>query len=120
METPPGRGPEMHVHLAQNEFFFLLQGSIGIQCGTDKFVLKTGDSFMAPLGVPHAYVTLSQQPAHILNVFDPAGDMEAYFAKLATIIRPDGPPDAKQVEANYADHGMKMVGPPLRTSSFPV
>ena len=90
VETPPGRGPEMHIHLAQNEFFFVLQGSIGIQCGTDKFVLKTGDSFMAPMGVPHAYVTLSQQPARILNIFDPAGSMEAYFEKLATIIRPTG------------------------------
>ena len=68
VHTPPRRGPEMHVHFGQNELFFVLSGSIGLQCGSDRTILRVGDAFMAPADVPHAYVTLGSEPAHMLNV----------------------------------------------------
>ncbi len=118
VHTPPGLGPELHVHFNQNELFFLLSGSIGIQCGSDRTILKTGDSFMAPANIPHAYVTLGTEPAHMLNIFDPAGGTEAFFAEYAPLVNVDGAPDHKKLAEVYANHGMKVVGPPLAASSF--
>jgi quercetin 2,3-dioxygenase len=118
VHTPPGFGPELHIHLGQNELFFILVGSIGLQCGSDRTILKTGDAFMAPANVPHAYVTLGTEPAHILNLYDPAGDMEAFFAEYAALVGADGSPDQKKLAEAYAKHGMKAVGPPLKASSF--
>jgi quercetin dioxygenase-like cupin family protein len=118
VHTPPGFGPELHVHPDQNELFFLLRGSIGLQCGPDRTVLRTGDAFMAPANISHAYVTLGSEPAHMLNVYDPAGDMEAFFAEYAPLISVDGAPDQKELAEAYAKHGMKVVGPPLKASSF--
>jgi len=118
ISTPPGRGPALHVHPAQNEWFFLLYGSIGLVCGKEKLVLKVGDSFMAPMGVPHAYETLGSETARILNLFDPAGEMEAFFNEYARVLSVPGPPDGKQLNALSEQHGMKVVGPPVHATDF--
>lgn len=118
IHTPPGLGPELHIHLGQNELFYVLKGSIGLQCGSDRTILKAGDSFMAPADVPHAYVTLGAEPAHMLNLFDPAGGTEAFFADYAPLIDVEGEPDHKKLAEAYAKHGMKVVGAPLVASSF--
>ena len=118
VHTPPGLGPELHVHPGQNELFFMLKGSIGLQCGSDRTVLRVGDTFMAPANIPHAYVTLGIKPAHMLLVFDPAGDMEGFFAEYAPLVSVEGEPNPKKIAEVYAKHGVKVVGPPLRASSF--
>ncbi len=118
VHTPPDRGPELHVHLGQDELFFMLKGSIGVQCGSDRTILKAGDAFMAPASVPHAFVTLGTEPAHMLLVYSPAGDMEAFFAEYAPLVSVEGEPDQKKLAEAYAKHGLKVLGPPLRASSF--
>ena len=118
IHTPPGLGPELHIHPEQNELFYLLKGSIGLQCGSERTILKAGDSFMAPANVPHAYVTLGTEPAHMLNVFDPAGSTEAFFADYAPLVNVAGEPDPHKLGAVYAKHGLTVVGPPLKASSF--
>jgi quercetin dioxygenase-like cupin family protein len=118
IHTPPGLGPELHIHIGQNELFYVLKGSIGLQCGSERTVLKAGDSFMAPADVPHAYVTLGTEPAHMLNVFDPAGQTEAFFADYAPLVNVAGEPDHQKLAEVYGRHGLKVVGPPLRASGF--
>jgi quercetin dioxygenase-like cupin family protein len=118
VHTPPGRGPALHVHIDQNELIFMLKGSIGVQCGSDRIILKAGDAFMAPTNVPHAFVTLGKEPAHMLAFFDPAGEMEGFFAEFAPLVSADVEPDQKKLAEAYTKHGMKVVGPPLRASSF--
>lgn len=118
VHTPPDRGPELHIHPGQNELFFLLKGSIGLQCGSERTILRVGDSFFAPANIPHAYVTLGSESAHILNVYDPAGDMEGFFADYAPLVSTEGEPDHKKLADVYAKHGMKVVGPPLRAVDF--
>ena len=116
--TPPGLGPELHIHPMQNELFFVLKGSIGVQCGSVRTILKAGDAYMAPANVPHAFVALGTEPAHTLFLFDPAGEMEAFFAEYAPIVSVEGEPDRKKLVEVNAKHGIKVVGPPLKTSDF--
>jgi quercetin dioxygenase-like cupin family protein len=118
LQTPPGRGPALHIHPAQNEWFYVLRGSIGLQCGDQKVVLKAGDSFEAPMKVPHAYVTLGSEPARMLNIFDPAGQIEAFFAEYVRILNTPGRPDIAALNAASEQHGMKVVGPNLHASEF--
>ena len=68
--------------------------------------------------MPHAYVTLGSESAHILNVYNPAGGMEGFFANYAPLVSTEGEPDHKGLADVYAKHGMKVVGPPLRAASF--
>jgi len=118
VNTPPGRGPELHIHLHQNEMFYVVTGKIGLQCGLERKTLTVGDTFMAPMNVPHAYVTLAAENARMLNVFDPAGNIEEFFAGYARILSADGPPDSKSMETLNTRCGMKIVGPPLQSTSF--
>ena len=73
---------------------------------------------MAPADIPHAYVALGDEPAHMLNLFDPAGQTEAFFADYAPLVDVDGLPDTKKLAEVYVKHGLKVVGPPLTASSF--
>lgn len=118
LTTPPDRSPPLHLHVAQNEWFFMLDGSIGVQCGEQRTVLRTGDSFLAPLGVPHAYVPLNGKAARILNVFDPAGEIEQFFTDYANVLNTPGHPDFHRLQVLSEQHGIKVLGPPLKAESF--
>ena len=118
IHTPPGLGPELHIHIGQSEMFYVLKGSVGMQCGSAMTTLKAGDTFFVPPDVPHSYVTLGTEPAHMINVFQPAGDIEAFFAEYSTLVNVDGEPDREKLAAAYAKHGMRVVGPPVKTASF--
>jgi quercetin dioxygenase-like cupin family protein len=74
----------------KTKVFYLVAGKIGLQCGPEKLVLNVGDTFMAPMNVPHAYVTLGSEPARMLNVFDPAGEIEDFFPSMLTCSAPRG------------------------------
>ena len=73
---------------------------------------------MAPANVPHAFVALGAEPAHTLFLFDPAGQMEQFFADYAPVLSVQGEPDQKKLAEVYAKHGIKIVGPPVAASSF--
>lgn len=120
VHTPPERGPLLHIHPSQNELFFVLHGSIGVQCGSERTILNAGDAFMAPANIPHAFVTLGTEESRMLNVFDPPGDMERFFQALASSLNASGPPDKNKLASVYANHGIEVVGPQLQASSFTV
>ena len=54
----------------------------------------------------------------MLNVFDPSGGTESFFAEYAPLVSVEGEPDPNKLAQAYARHGMKVVGPPLKASSF--
>jgi quercetin dioxygenase-like cupin family protein len=118
VKTPPGQGPPMHIHLEQNEWMYLLEGSFGLQCGTEKTVLHTGDSFMAPRGIPHSYVVLGDAPARHLNIYDPAGEIEAFFRDYEKNHSPGAKPDPEKAAESEKFYRVRVVGPPLKPSAF--
>lgn len=105
----PGWGPPLHVHLAQDEWFFLMDGLVLVQVGDDRLTLKPGDSILGPRNIPHAFVAIGPTPAHMLITFTPAGQMEQFFRDTASL----GP---QQSAAVYGRYGMKRLGPPISVS----
>ena len=116
--TPPNQGPPMHIHLEQNEWMYLLEGSFGIQCGTEKNVLQKGDSFMAPKGIPHSYVVLGSTPARHLNIYDPAGEIEAFFRDYEKNHPAGARPDPTKAAASEERYRIRVIGPPVKAASF--
>ena len=72
---------------------------------------KVGDSVLAPRRVAHAWARVGDKPGKLLVVFQPAGKMEAFFRALG---EQKGPPARKVMQKLFLDHGMKIVGPPLK------
>jgi quercetin dioxygenase-like cupin family protein len=109
--TDAGRGgPPRHVHHAQDEWFYVLEGSYRLEVGADRYELQPGDAVLAPRGVPHVWAHVGRGPGRLLLAFQPAGQMEAFLDALASL----GPaPAAEALRPLFTAHGMTVVGRPL-------
>lgn len=103
-------GPPRHVHLGQDEWFYVLQGHYVIEVGDDRHELGAGDSVLAPRGIPHAWAHVGDGIGRMLVELHPAGAMEAFFVQAT---RPGGVAPGPEMTRLFADHGMQLVGPPL-------
>lgn len=106
--TPKG-GPPMHIHLNQDEWFYIIDGEYLFHVGNERFQMKTGDTIFLPRNVQHAFVQLSEKGKAIVSYL-PAGKMENFFAvtdKWTSL------PTKEEIVKVFADHDMKVVGPPI-------
>ncbi len=101
-------GPARHLHHAQDEWFYAVEGAFLIEVGDARMTLHPGDSVLAPRGVPHVWASVGEQGGRILVTFQPAGQMEAFFRVVtAADAMPPQDPDL------WRAHGMELLGPPL-------
>lgn len=103
----PG-GPPRHVHLAQEEWFYVLEGEFLLEVAEERFPLHPGDSLFAPRQVPHRWAFVGGGGGRLLIGFTPAGQMEAFFREVT---KSDAMP--VQDPALWRRYGMEVVGPPL-------
>ena len=101
-------GPPRHLHLAQDEWFYALEGEFVIEIGRERHRLSPGDSVLAPRQVPHVWAHVGDGRGRILVVFTPAGQMEAFFREVTK--HNAMPPQDPEL---WQRHGMELIGPPL-------
>ena len=109
-ENDPKGGPPLHVHHEQDEIFYIVEGRFRFQVGDEKFELNAGDNLFAPRKVPHTFINIGNMKSKVLTIFQPAGQMEAYFQELGKF---SGRPSSEQLQKLFRDHGMEIVGPRL-------
>jgi mannose-6-phosphate isomerase-like protein (cupin superfamily) len=99
----PG-GPPLHMHLYQDEWFYVMEGEVAFQVGDQRVHLKPGESVLGPRRVPHAFSSVAPQSRMII-AFTPAGMMEKFFL--------DGAPNpALALTADFMNrYEMKWIGP---------
>ena len=78
----PDTGPALHLHLSQEEWFYVMEGQMRFQVGDRRIQLGPGDSILAPRRIPHTF-SATGSPAHMLIAFTPAAKMEQYFIDAA-------------------------------------
>jgi mannose-6-phosphate isomerase-like protein (cupin superfamily) len=107
-------GPALHVHHAQDEWFYVLQGEFVVRVGEEVLKVGPGDSAFAPRKVPHTFAMVSEGAGQMLVLFQPAGTMEEFFRQMAQLGR--GIPKNMEIELRklFEAHGMEVVGPPLK------
>jgi len=108
--TPKG-GPPLHIHPYQDEWFYIIEGEYLFQVGEDKFAMKKGDMIFLPRNIQHAFIQLTEK-AKVIVSYLPAGKMEAFFAETD---RWTSTPTMDEIIKVFADHEMKVVGPPLKS-----
>ncbi len=101
-------GPARHLHHAQDEFFYAVEGEFVIEVGDQRFAMQPGDALLAPRAVPHVWAFVGATRGRMLITFAPAGQMEAFF-RIVTQANAMPPQDP----ALWRAHGMELVGPPL-------
>ncbi|MEZ4518193.1 MAG: cupin domain-containing protein [Chloroflexota bacterium] len=101
-------GPARHLHVDQDEYFYVLEGEFLLEIGDRRFRLNPGDSVLAPRRVPHVWAYEGDAIGRMLITFLPAGRMEAFFREVTSANAM--PPQDPEL---WRSHGMELVGPPL-------
>jgi quercetin dioxygenase-like cupin family protein len=111
-EQPGGAAP-LHIHHAEAEAFYVLQGEIELTCGDQTVTAGAGDFVYAPKDVPHKYVVAGQQPARVLLLFSRPG-FESFFAEGGTPVDqpPAGPPDPEEFQRLVRKYDMELLETP--------
>jgi quercetin dioxygenase-like cupin family protein len=104
----PGDGPPAHLHEAQDESWYLLEGALRFKLAEELSDARAGSFVFVPRGTVHCFKNIGEAAARILVIFNPAG-MEPFFdgfAELESV--------SPEAFARLGDPvGMKVVGPPL-------
>jgi quercetin dioxygenase-like cupin family protein len=119
--APHGFAPPPHLHRAEDEAFYVLEGEFRWQVGDAEFRLGAGETVLAPAGVPHSFRIESRGGARWLNVTT-HGDFERFVRALGRPAERDEMPplhgdlSPEQREALVLlgrQHGIEFIGVPL-------
>ena len=100
----PGKGPVLHLHYSQEEWFYVMEGEVAFQVGDQRLSLRAGESVLAPRLIPRTFSAVGS-PAHMHIAFASAGKMEQYFIDGAA------DPVASSTEAFMNRYELKWIGP---------
>jgi quercetin dioxygenase-like cupin family protein len=74
----------MHRHAREDEYSYVLEGSIGALLGDSVVIGKPGDLIFKPRNQWHTFWNAGDKPARILEVIAPAG-FEKFFRELVDL-----------------------------------
>ncbi len=78
---PPGGGPVVHTHTADEEIFHVLRGDVSFYANGTVVSGRGGDTAVLPRGIPHCFRNTGDADAEFLAIVTPAGFDE--FVSLA-------------------------------------
>ncbi|MBB3348360.1 cupin domain-containing protein [Sphingomonas sp. BK069] len=108
----------LHVHDAEDENFFVLQGRIRMSIGDELRELGAGEAASVPAGLPHSFRVVSEE-ARFLTITN--GSFEEMVRSVGRPaggagLPPQVEPTHEEIEALVAacrSHGIDFVGPPV-------
>ena len=108
----PGMGVPRHMHTREDEAYFVLAGELEVTVGGRTFVLRPGDTLLAPRDIPHQLRNSGNIANHYLLVFSPSGFEEFMMATAVpapdNAVAPTEPPAVavRNVRELAADYGI--------------
>jgi mannose-6-phosphate isomerase-like protein (cupin superfamily) len=120
--VPPGHSPPLHIHHADDEIFWIIEGHLTYRCGDETFPAAPGSYVRIPRGVPHTFVIEGDSNARYLILYAPGG-AEQFFVELGRPAEGDGlppraPMDFELLARVSAKFNSQIVGPPLKPQSL--
>jgi mannose-6-phosphate isomerase-like protein (cupin superfamily) len=102
----PKSGPPMHIHRAEDEFFYVVSGEFKFKLG-DRIVNAPARSIVfVPRGTVHTFQNVGTEPGVLLVGVTPGG-LEKMFAERQGV-------DPETNRMLMKKHSMEEVGPPLQ------
>jgi quercetin dioxygenase-like cupin family protein len=115
---PAGSSVPLHVHRAEDEAWYVLDGELLFQVDGTDLHAPAGAFIWAPRGLPHTF-RVESDGTRLLGITTPGG-FEEFFestgrpAPSRTLPPPpDGPPDMAAMAAAAHRYGCDILGPPL-------
>jgi mannose-6-phosphate isomerase-like protein (cupin superfamily) len=109
-EVPPqGHGaPPPHIHHAHEEGFYVLEGELEFQAGTQTVRAGPGTFLMVPMGVPHTFSNPTEKPARFLGILTPRRYLD-YFEELSQLHQATASPTRQQIAELMARYDTAVV-----------
>jgi quercetin dioxygenase-like cupin family protein len=77
IESTTNGGASRHVHSREDEYFYVVEGAITVECGAERWEAGPRSFVFLPRGVPHAWDVVGDE-ATVLLMTVPAG-LEAFL-----------------------------------------
>jgi quercetin dioxygenase-like cupin family protein len=115
--VPPGANvPPPHSHSHNEEFFYVVEGSIGYSVDGESRELAPGEWMSTPRGSVHAFRNTGTQTARALVVLTP--DIGAQYCRdVAVVVKAGGPPDRAKLLEVMSRYGLVAAAPPPAAAS---
>jgi hypothetical protein len=94
----------LHVHLDEDEAWYVLEGMLGFRVGDDEIVAEPGVAVVAPRGTPHTYWNACDGTARYLLV------MGLKTSRLIAAIHAATSRDLPTMQALFRAHGSELLG----------
>ena len=107
-----GDGPPQHIHKAEEEAFYILEGEVNVKVGEKTVRGAAGSFVLIPRGTVHTFWNAGATPAKLLGIFSPAG-FERYFVEVVGDEEIDTATFIKRGMAVAPKYNLEIVGPPL-------
>ena len=111
MTTQPGVGPPLHRHNREDEFFYVIEGSLKFWVDGNESIVAAGGSVFAPKGSVHAFKNTGKVPARAIVQCTPGG-IEVPF-RICHELGLKGQVNPQTVTEAMAQYGVDIMGPPL-------
>jgi len=108
----PGSGPAQHIHVREDEVWWVLEGDFRFKAGDTMFRASTGGMAFGPRGVPHNFQNIGDAPGRLLIITSPSG-VERFFEQFAAL---PAPVDAEGLATVGHANWIEFIGPPLAIS----
>jgi mannose-6-phosphate isomerase-like protein (cupin superfamily) len=104
---PPRRlAAPLHRHTREDEYSFVLEGTMGAVLGDEVVYAEAGDLVYKPRNQWHTFWNASDEPASILEIIQPAG-FEKFFDELVDLVAADAA-DPEKLDALASQYGLEM------------
>jgi mannose-6-phosphate isomerase-like protein (cupin superfamily) len=123
---PGGDGPPLHIHFHEVEAGKVVSGILGVQIGTEKFTVPTGESAVLPAGIPHRWWNAGDDLLEFSGTATPNTDLDRFLQAVFAVLNssPTGRPSIFYLAAvlwRHRDNQMMMAPPRvIQRIVFPV
>src|SRR5215831_1085592 len=94
-----------HTHSREDEFSFVLEGTVGVMLGDQEFLVTRGSYIVKPRGIPHAFWNPGPEPARLLEIIAPSG-FERYFMQIAALVNKNMSRDDETIAKLADEYGL--------------
>ncbi len=108
--SQPGSGPPLHMHLREDEGFYILEGEYEFRVGDEVVRAMPGTFLIAPRRTPHTFQCVGTRPGRVQVIITPAG-FENFFGDLSALSAA-GPPDTEEVLGLARKYELEILGSP--------
>jgi quercetin dioxygenase-like cupin family protein len=107
---PVGVESPYHVHHAEDESFYVIDGAVRFFSGEQSWLAGPGGFAFLPRDIPHGFRVEGDGPARVVILVTPGG-FDSFVAELSEPTPPAGPPDLATVIKVAAGYNIEILGP---------